>query len=117
MHTPYELDVGRHHDFRVKYSLIGPRPVYQGIKFDFMFENDDFPKGSLHVIWPEFEDDSGQVKLDKEKPVNGAGTARMWIVVDELKDRYRETIKVGTRGYFMAGPNKTGECEVVEVSW
>ncbi len=82
-----------------------------------MFDNGDFPKDSLHVIWPEFEDNTGHVKLDQEKPVDENGTARMWIVVDELKDRYRKSIMVGTVGYFMAGPKKTGKCEVVEINW
>jgi hypothetical protein len=41
----------------------------------------------------------------------------MWIVVDELRERYKKNIKIGTRGYFMAGANKTGECEVFETNW
>jgi hypothetical protein len=117
MDTSYETTIGHPHDFKVRYSLIGSRPVYQGVRFDFMFDNDDFPKDSLHVIWPEFEDKQGEVELNKDKPVTSKGTARMWIVVDELRERYKKNIKIGTRGYFMAGPNKTGECEVFETNW
>jgi hypothetical protein len=67
------------------------------------------------MIWPEFEDERGEVILDNTIPVPAAGTARMWIITEEFISYHRGRIKIGTIGYFKEGSRTTGECQVLEL--
>lgn len=56
------------------------------------------------MIHPEFEDEEGKIILDEYKKVNLTGTARMWIVVPEMREQiHKNKVHVGTKGYFMEG--------------
>jgi hypothetical protein len=120
-HSPYETRLGRRPDFRVKYKFLpenqGGRHSlpYQGIRSDFWYEHPDHKKGMLFMIWPEFEDERGEVILDNTIPVPAAGTARMWIITEEFISYHRGRIKIGTIGYFKEGSRTTGECQVLEL--
>ena len=39
----------------------------------------------------------------------------MWIMSELLKEKHKQRIKVGQKGFFMEGHCKTAECEVIEV--
>ena len=43
------------------------------------------------------------------------GTARMWVISQELIDYHRQYITVGTTGFFIEGSKKVAECKVIEL--
>ncbi|MNC65119.1 hypothetical protein D3C75_1153810 [compost metagenome] len=70
----------------------------------------------IYCIHPEFEDEDGNIILDEDRSVSMSGTARMWILFDEMREKvHKHRIKVGTKGYFMEGPRRVGEVEVTEI--
>lgn len=121
MHKPYENRLGHPADFRVKYTFYdkeqGGRQLrpYQGHRSDFCYEHDPYTIGTTFMIWPEFEDESGNVILDNTVSVPQTGTALMWVINTERRIYHRDKIKVGTIGYFKEGVMKTARCEVIEI--
>jgi hypothetical protein len=91
-HIPYEEIVKRKPDFRVRYRFYSPEEggryllPYQGIRSDFWYDHPDHKANgqSLFIIWPEFENERGEVITDKSMPVLQSGTGRMWIINDQL---------------------------------
>jgi hypothetical protein len=67
------------------------------------------------MIWPEFENEKGQVILENDCPVSIGGTARMWVIVPPRRAYHRDKIKPGLIGYFMEGARSVAECEVIEI--
>lgn len=39
----------------------------------------------------------------------------MWIVTGVNQELHKSRIKIGKKGYFMEGPRKVAECEVIEI--
>ena len=66
------------------------------------------------MIWPEFEDGDGGLFPDSV-PVPMNGTARMWILVDEMRPIHRERIQIGVKGLFMEGPRQVAESVVTRI--
>ena len=120
-HVPYEEKLKRKPDFRVKYRFYsqeeGGRYIlpYQGYRSDFWYDNEEHKKGMSFIIWPEFEDEHGNVITDKSISVREHGTARMWIINDEFIKYHQGKINIGTIGYFKEGQRSTAECEVIEL--
>lgn len=117
----YEQLFNRKYDFRVKYSLkdsaIGGRKhTYQGIRFNFAYEN-FFVNNEAYIIHPEFENEHGDVIYDLEQDICRIGTARMWILYDEMRPYHKEILKIGTRGYMIEGSKIIGEVEVIELNF
>jgi len=118
----YAEHFGRLPDFRVRYRWLGPdgqrRPqkLFQHIRSDFCYtefaENQQFD--NYFMIHPEFESEVGTA-LSEDDDVPPNGTAGMWILVDEMRDFHRERIRVGVKGFMMAGSDKLAEVEVIEV--
>jgi hypothetical protein len=105
----------------VKYSFLpadeGGRktgPPAQGYRSDFMYAEDKAENG-LWMIHPEFLDESGSPILDKTIRVPNSGIAKMWILSEHLVNMHKSRIRIGQKGYFMEGPNKTAKCEVIDV--
>jgi hypothetical protein len=119
MHRSYEQSFKHKADFRVKYRFRsyeeGGRRVlpYQGLRCDFSYA--DEPHTTMYMIFPEFEDEIGQVILDDKFNVPVEGTALMWIVVPERRYIHKQKIVIGTKCYFREGPKMTADCEVVEI--
>jgi hypothetical protein len=67
------------------------------------------------MIWPEFEDENGNVIIDTSSPVAASGTASMWIIDRDFVDYHKGKIELGTKGFFKEGGHSTGECEVIEL--
>lgn len=117
----YEDLFNRKADFRVKYKLYSKENggryswTYQGIKFNFWYDHIDHQKGMLFMIFPEFEDITGNVIVKNDIPVSNTGTARMWIISKEFFEYHRGKILIGTKGFFMEGGKRVGECEVIEL--
>ncbi|MBS1635693.1 MAG: hypothetical protein JST26_07195 [Bacteroidetes bacterium] len=120
MHEPYQKRLGHKADFRVKYKFRSPEDggrktgePYQGIRSDFSFVGD--AENTMYIIWPEFEDSEGNVLLCSDKSVPNQGTARMWIVNNEMRPSHYDRIKIGVKGYFREGAMVSADCEVIEV--
>lgn len=119
MHKPYETILGHEADFRVKYRFYseeeGGRKIipFQGIRCDFVYNDSDKEKRA-YMIWPEFEDENGNVILDNTKSVSASGTARMWVANKTFRNQHCNSIKVGVKCYFWEG-KRTAECEVIEI--
>lgn len=88
---------------------------FQGIRSDFWYDHPDHKPNWLFMIWPEFEDQNGEVLLDNKTPVPKNGTARMWIINEQNRSYHKERIGIGTKGWFREGARVTGECEVIEI--
>jgi hypothetical protein len=121
MHQPYEQIWKRLADFKVQYRFYGPEEggrthlSYQGIRSDFWYEHPENIENSVYMIWPEFENEKGEIILENNKPVSASGTARMWILIPEGRKIHQQRLKVGTKGYFKEGTKSTAECEVIEI--
>jgi hypothetical protein len=121
MHTPYEEILGYPPDFRVRYRFYTKEEggrlkiPYQGIRSDFWYEDPSHKPNQIFIIWPEFEDENGNVILENDKSVPSEGIARMWIIIPEMRSYHRERIKPGTIGFFREGSRSTGVCEVIEL--
>ena len=68
------------------------------------------------MIWPEFLNEEGEVILDNTRGVARSGQAQMWILAPHMRAYHRRHLKVGTRGYFMEGRRRLGECTVIAIS-
>lgn len=122
MWLPYEIPRKHPQDFNVKYRLYtkeeGGRKLlpWQGYRCDFAYDGDDIKKVGIYAIHPEFEDKENNVILESDQEVFISGTARMWILFDEMRELvHKQRIKVGTKGYFMEGSKRVGELEVTKI--
>ncbi len=120
MHKPYEKRLKHKADFRVKYQFRsqenGGRKTgepYQGIRSDFSFVGEN--EKTMYMIWPEFENNQGQLILENNRPVPKSGTARMWIINNEMRPFHYDRIRVGVKGYFREGATFSADCEVIEI--
>lgn len=88
---------------------------HQGYRSDFWYDYKKHTPAHLFMIWPEFEDDEGNVITEDDKPVPASGTARMWIIGASIREYHKNKIQEGLKGYFMEGARRVAECEVVEL--
>ncbi|QNR24877.1 hypothetical protein [Croceimicrobium hydrocarbonivorans] len=120
MHEPYEDRLSHKADFRVKYRFRsleeGGRKTgtpFQGIRCDFSIVGE--PENLQYKIWPEFEDEHGNVNLFNDNHLPIEGTARMWIINPEMRPVHYSKIKVGMKCNFREGPMYSADCEVIEI--
>lgn len=121
MWIPYKQIREHEPDFRARYKFFSqeeggrknlPR---QGYRSDFFYDGDNLKDG-IYMIHPEFEDASGNIMLDDKIPVSSEGTARMWIIIPEMRKMVHiNKISIGVRGYFMEGSRKVAVAEVIEI--
>jgi hypothetical protein len=115
----YKKELGLQPAFEVKYRFLtqaeGGRsaPLYQHIRWDFLYEGDNPQKDGVWMIWPEFLDQSGRFLPDGEVPTSGQ--ALMFIVVPESTQNHKKRIALGTKGFFVEGSRKIAECEVTAI--
>lgn len=121
MHEPYEKRLKHKADFRVKYKFKSPNKggrqtgePFQGIRSDFSYAGEE-NENKLFMIWPEFEDEKGNTILFNDKSVSNSGTARMWIISNEMRPFHYDKIKKGVKGYFREGGMFSADCEVIEI--
>lgn len=110
-------------DFKVKYRFYSKKEggklsmPRQGYRCDFAYANIDNLKNKVFMIWPEFEDDKGELIRDLNINVNSRGYARMWIVDSKLKQSiHKDVLKIGIKAFFMEGNKKVADLEVIEVT-
>lgn len=118
-HIPYQQIRNRECDFIVQYRFLsseGGRKIgnpMQGYRSDFLYSGDKHTK--IWMIWPEFLDINNNIILDKSTRVPTFGKAKMWIINEINQELHRERIKIGLKGYFVEGPHKVAECEVIQI--
>jgi len=115
----YEKKLGRLCDFIVEYDFIENQQDYQvtlsqGMRSDFCYE-DDFDSGMIHMIWPEFEDEIGELIKYTDTPILNHGRARMWIMEEEQRSKHKERLELGQVVFFVAGSHKIAKATVVEI--
>ena len=120
MHESYENRLKHKADFRVKYKFRSPEnggrktgEPYQGIRCDFSFVEET--ENKMYMIWPEFEDSDGNILLYNDRSVPNSGTARMWIINNEMRPLHYDKIQIGVKGNFREGSIFTADCEVIEI--
>jgi hypothetical protein len=114
----YSKRTGRVQDFDVHYRFLFPDAgglkslPGQGYRCDWSYDGDDIKATGIYMIWPEFESDDGSI-IPMGEYVLLEGTARMWIVNSEMRERvHRKRLFVGTKGFFMEGGRKVAEAVV-----
>ncbi|MEQ9165095.1 MAG: hypothetical protein RLO12_02465 [Fulvivirga sp.] len=120
MHESYEIRLGHRADFRVRYkfrsSEDGGRNTgtpFQGIRCDFSIQGEN--ENRQYMIWPEFEDESGELITNDDSHVPNEGTARMWVINPERRPIHYEKIKVGLKCNFREGAMYSADCVVIEI--
>ncbi|WP_299214653.1 hypothetical protein [uncultured Dokdonia sp.] len=69
-HKPYHKQFKHPHDFEVEYQVLDElaggkkTPPYQGIRWDFWYDYNGKHEEQLFMIWPEFLDENGKVRLN-----------------------------------------------------
>jgi hypothetical protein len=118
MHKPYETIFNHPCDFRISYRFLTKAEggltnlPMQGVRLDFSYEHPNREKDGGFMIWPEFENQKGDVEFDG--PVLQQGFAKMWIIKDELRSYHQKRITKGLSGFLLEG-KKVAECEIVEI--
>ncbi|WP_249865591.1 hypothetical protein [Paenibacillus konkukensis] len=68
---------------------------------------DDITKTGLYMIHPEFVDKQGEIILDREMAIALEGTARMWVVIPEMREAvHRHRIQPGLKDISWKGQGK-----------
>ncbi|PHR23159.1 MAG: hypothetical protein COA38_17235 [Fluviicola sp.] len=117
-HVAYQSRLNHPEDFKVKYRFYSEKEggrkhlPFQGLRSDFWYEHENHTLQGIFMIWPEFENENGE--LIETGSVLEEGVARMWIINDSLRPYHKEKIKIGIKGYFIEG-QRTGECEVISI--
>ena len=120
MHTPYHIKLSQNADFKVRYRFLDKQESgrqflpFQGYRSDFYYDHEG-GQNQVFMIWPEFEDEKGNIILDTSKPVLKEGIASMWILIPKMRSYHKEKIKIGLKGFFREGSRNTAECEVIEI--
>jgi hypothetical protein len=109
-------------DFKVTYRFYDEKeggrlrlPI-QGYRSDFWYDNPEHSgTNKVFMIWPEFEDENGDVIIDTNKQISKIGKAKMWIVNPKMRNYHKEKIEIGLKGFFMEGSRRVAECEIIEM--
>lgn len=116
----YAEHSGRKPSFEVSYRFLSAEeggrkaPPHQHTRWDFLYEGDDPGTEGIWMIWPEFISGDRQVLPKGEVPL--AGLALMYIVNLDNEPYHRGRISTGVRGWFVEGPRKVAECEIVAIN-
>ena len=91
---------------------------FNGIRWDFSYEGADIEKEGIYMIWPDFYDDKhDSIPKDQKLPVDQNLSARMTIVVDEMRVQvHQRRIEVGTRFYCHEGAKRVAEGYVTRIT-
>lgn len=120
-HIPYEENTGRKPDFIVQYEIdlaeeIKEAKPNQGMRVDFLYEEDDPQVEGVHMIWPEILDENGQVIKDTTPGnIPNKGFANMWVIVEDQREYHHTRLKVGTKGFWWRG-GRVAHVTVVQIN-
>jgi hypothetical protein len=92
-------------------------PVYNGIRWDFAFAEDN-PPDTLYMIWPDFFAAGGRsLPTDQPLPVGVELSARMGVVMDEMRSvAHRDRIAPGVRFFCHEGRRRVAEGVVTRIT-
>ena len=103
----YEFDIDP------ELELVKPR---QGMRCDFLYEDDDPKIHGIHIIWPELLDKDENVLLNKDIEPPKSGKATMWIGMPEMREKiHQHRLKVGTKGYWVIGSKILAKVKVTKI--
>ena len=92
MHNPYSHKLKHSEDFRVKYRFYseeGGRKTlpFQGYRSDFWYNRlGNQSVSQIFMIWPEFEDEKGEVIIENDHEIPAEGTAKMCVLDPSMRD-------------------------------
>ncbi len=121
MWKPYREIRNREPDFKVKYRFYtkdeGGRKNCpgQGYRSDLSYDGDDIKIDGIFMVHPEFLENEFDVLMNDEILVPETGFALMWILSDSMRKFHQERANIGVRCYFMEGPRRVAEAEIVEI--
>jgi hypothetical protein len=104
--------------FRARYRKLktGVR-FFPGLRSDFKFAEDT--GDTVFMLWPEFEHSPGNIIADRSEEAPDSGTAVFpqpaFPESQEYVEMLKERVKVGAKGYLVAGSEKLAEVEIIEV--
>ena len=121
-HIPYHSKLKRLPDFVVEYCWnpdddLKSCKLLQGIRSDFLYDGDDPEVEGIHMIWPEFLDEDGNVVTQTETEVNRQGFANMWIMLEDRIPFHKERMGIGTKGFMVYGSKKLAEVKVFQTNY
>lgn len=92
-------------------------PPFNGIRWDFSYVEGD-AMDQLYMIWPDFFSISGDSQpKDQPLPLSTELSARMTIVVDEMRERvHRARIRPGVEFYCHEGPRRVAIGRVTRIT-
>ena len=110
-------------DFRVKYRFFTPaeggreRPVAQGYRSDWVYAEDyeKFGTGALLCMIHPWAVDEYGFEYQPYELIPSEGFADMRILFDSSRPIHRRRIRVGVKGYFVEGPRRVAEAEVIDI--
>jgi len=120
-HEPYSLRFNHPPDFMVEYEILteaqGGRktPVYQGIRWDLWYDDEEHQNNHLFKIWPEFLQDDDEVVKHREVPVDTRGKAVLWIINKKMRRYHQQRIMLGMNCYAREGPRTVANYRVVKI--
>lgn len=120
-HKPYQERLNREPDFVVDYELDpceelkGAKPG-QGMRVDFLYEDEDPMIDGIHMIMPEILAPDGTVMRNTNPgAIPTKGKANMWVVFEERRPFHAAKIQVGTKGYWVRGSFRLARVVVTKV--
>lgn len=120
-HIPYEERIKRQPDFIVEYEINFSEEIKnvkpgQGMRVDFLYDGDNPQVDGVHMIWPEFLDESGKVITDTTPGnIPEKGYANMWVLSDERREYHHERLQIGTKATWWRG-GRVAYVTVVQVN-
>ncbi len=72
MHQSIEKRLGHRADFKIRYRFYSAEeggrktPAFQGYRSDFWYDYENHIPNSIYMIWPEFENEEGEIILEDE---------------------------------------------------
>ena len=91
---------------------------FNGIRWDFAYENDDIQKTGIYMIYPDFYDENGNsLPTNEPLPIDRELPARMTILIDEMRVKiHRKRVHEGLRFYCHEGSKRVAEGIVTKIT-
>jgi len=92
-------------------------PTFNCMRWDFCYAEDD-PRDTIWMVYPDFLDNFGASRPeDKELPIGEFLPAKMFILVDEMREKvHRSRVKVGTQFFCHEGQKRVAEGKITKIT-
>jgi hypothetical protein len=119
MHRLYRIPDDFEATIRIFSEIEGGRktPPFNGIRWDFSYASDEEPN-QIYMIWPDFFLSSGDsLPTDSPLPIGVELSARMTIVVDEMREQlHRARVVPGLEFYCHEGSKRVAIGRVTRIT-